>query len=281
LADYFIREMAMALGDGDLLAAVDFYKCYRAYVRGKVETFQSLDARESTAKESSLRKAKNYFKLALSYAVAGSQPLVVVVMGRIASGKSTLARMLGRELEWDVFSSDVLRKTLARVPLDGREVSAEKKKQLYAQRMTERTYQALLTSAVRHVRKRHSVILDATYGRRSHRDQLRERLRRTGVSFCFIEAKASNRIIRQRLKNRTGKTAQASDARIEDFPKLSESYEPPKELPLLDFAAIETSKLRSEAITTNLLKALADLRALAGGSRASESRRVGTRSAAK
>ena len=52
LADYFVRQMAIALRDGDLLAVVDFYKCYRAYVRGKVETIQSLDAREVTAKES-------------------------------------------------------------------------------------------------------------------------------------------------------------------------------------------------------------------------------------
>jgi uncharacterized protein len=281
LADYFVSEMAIALGDEELLAVVDFYKCYRAYVRGKVETFQSLDAREITAKGASLRKARNYFKLALSYAVAGSKPLVVVVMGRIASGKSTLARRLGRELDWEVFSSDVLRKTLARVPLDGREVNAKKRQRLYAERMTERTYQALLTNAIRHVRKRHSVILDATYSRRSHRDQLRERLRRAGVAFCFVETKTSNKIIRQRLKKRTGQTAQASDARIEDFPKLSELYEPPKELPTLELAAIKTSKVRPEAIMTNVLKALADRRAQADGSRTSARKRAGARSAAK
>ena len=123
---------------------VDFYKCYRAYVRGKVETIQSLDAREGTAKERSLRNARGYFKLALRYAVAGSKPMVVVAMGRIASGKSTLARMLGRELDWEVFSSDMLRKTLARIPLHRRVVNAKKKQQLYAERMTEKTYHALL-----------------------------------------------------------------------------------------------------------------------------------------
>ena len=262
LADYFLRQMAIALGDEDLLAVVDFYKCYRAYVRGKVETIQSLDAPEVAAKEGSLRKARNYFKLALRYAVAGSQPLVVIVMGRIASGKSTLARMLGRELDWEVFSSDVLRKTLARVPLSGRVLGAKKKEQLYAEEMTERTYQALLANAIRHVRQRYSVILDATYSRRLHRDQLRDRLRNAGVAFCFIEAKASNKIIRARLKVRTGKTAQVSDARIEDFQTLSELYEPPKELPAPELAALETAKTRPEATITNVLKALAERRAL-------------------
>ena len=84
--------------------------------------------------------------------------------------------MLGRELDWQVFSSDVLRKTLARVPLHPRVVDAKKKQQLYAEQMTEKTYQALLTNAIRQVRKRQSVILDATYSRRLHRDQLRDRL---------------------------------------------------------------------------------------------------------
>jgi aminoglycoside phosphotransferase family enzyme/predicted kinase len=281
LADYFVKEMATALDDEDLLALVDFYKCYRAYVRGKVETFQSVDAREIAAKEANLRKARNYFKLALSYAVAGSKPLVVVVMGRIASGKSTLARMLGRELDWPVFSSDVLRKTLGRVPLGGGEVNARKREQLYAERMTEKTYQALLTNAIRHARKRDSVILDATYSRRSHRDQLRERLRRAGVAFCFVETRTSNQIIRRRLKERTGETAQASDARIEDFPKLSKLYAPPKELPRLELAVIRTSKVRPEATMTNILKALAARRAQANRSRGRGSRHAGTRSAAK
>ena len=281
LADYFVRQMAIALGDEDLLAVVDFYKCYRAYVRGKVETIQSLDAPEVAAKEGSLRKARNYFELALRYAVAGSQPLVVIVMGRIASGKSTLARMLGRELGWEVSSSDVLRKTLARVPLSGRVVDAKKKEQLYAEEMTKKTYQALLANAIRHVRERQSVILDATYSRRLHRDQLRDRLRRAGVAFCFIEAKASNKTIRQRLKVRTGKTAQVSDARLEDFQTLSELYEPPKELPAPELAALETSKARPEATITKVLKALADRRARPDRSRARPRRHAGARSTAK
>lgn len=281
LADYFLKQMAIALDDGDLPTVVDFYKCYRAYVRGKVETIQSLDAREVTVRKASLRKARNYFKLALRYAVAGSTPMVVIVMGRIASGKSTLARMLGRELDWQVFSSDVLRKTLARVPLHRRVVNARKKQQLYAEQMTERTYQALLTNAIRQVRKRQSVILDATYSQRLHRDQLRDRLRSAGVAFCFVEAKASNKTIRQRLKERTGKTAQVSDARIEDFQTLSDSYEPPRELLAREFATTETFKDRPEATIANVLRALAHRRAHPDGSRARSGRHAGARSTAK
>jgi uncharacterized protein len=189
--------------------------------------------------------------------------------------------MLGRELDWQVFSSDVLRKTLARVPLHRRVVDAKKKQQLYAEQMTEKTYQALLTNAIRQVRKRQSVILDATYSRRLHRDQLRDRLRSAGIAFCFVEAKASNNTIRQRLKGRTGRSAQVSDARIEDFQTLSDSYEPPREVPAGEFAATETSKDRPEATITNVLKALARRRAHLDGSRARSRRHAGARSPAK
>ena len=280
LGDYFVKRMAIALDDEDLLAVVDFYKSYRAYVRGKVESIQSVDVREATAKEASLRRARNYFKPALRYAVAGSKPMVLVVIGRIASGKSTLAQMLGRELDWEVYSSDVVRKTLARVPLHRRVVNAQQKEQLYAEEMTERTYGALLASAIRHVRKRDSVIVDATYSRRVHRDQLRDRLRRAEVAFCFVEAKASNKVVRQRLRERTSKTAQVSDARIEDFHTLSELYEPPTELPAPELIALETSKARPEATTTNVLKALAERRAQLDGGRAGPSRHAEARSAA-
>ncbi len=258
LAGYFVDQMALALADDDLLRIVDFYKCYRAYVRGKVETIQSLDARQATANKRSLNNAKSYFKLALQYAIAGSERLVVVMMGRIASGKSTLAKILGHELGWEVFSSDVLRKALARVPLHQRVADAAQRQQLYAEDMTKRTYEVLFQNAIRHIRKGHSVILDATYGRRRHRDELRDKLRKAGIGFYFVEAKASGKIIRQRLKKRTEKADLVSDARIEDFQALSALYEPPKELPAREFAAINTSKAAPEATTAEVLKALAD-----------------------
>ena len=47
-----------------------------------------------------------------------------------------------------------------------------------------------------------------------------------------MEAKASNNTIRQRLKGLTGqRVPKVSDARIEDFQTLRDSYEPPKEIP--------------------------------------------------
>jgi len=54
--------------DGELLKLLDFYKCYRAYVRGKVESFKLDDPyipEEEKAKV--LTAARSYFELAESY----------------------------------------------------------------------------------------------------------------------------------------------------------------------------------------------------------------------
>jgi uncharacterized protein len=262
LSRYFTRRMAAALGDEGLLKVVDFYKCYRAYVRGKVETFQSLGMPRAGLKERSAINAQRYFRLALQYAVSGSEPIVLVVMGRIASGKSTLARSLGRELAWNVFSSDLLRKTLAGVPSTKRVVETRRKQKLYGRAMTNKTYAALLRKALVHVRKRSSVILDATFGNRRYRDRLRTRLSDAGATFLFIEAQASDSIVKRRLKARDGSAGEMSDARLEDFQTLSDAYEPPSELSARELLTARTGTASVEVTTAKILKALAARAAL-------------------
>ncbi len=256
LACYFTNRMAAALRDKGLLRVVDFYKCYRAYVRGKVESFQSMGMPQSEAKRRLGMTASGYFRLALQYAICGSEPIVLVFMGRIASGKSTLSASLGRELAWDVFSSDILRKRFAGVPLNKRVSDPGRKQRLYAKNMTSKTYAALFRHAVTHVRKRSSVILDATFGDRRYRDRLRNKLRAIGARFLFIEAQASDSVVRRRLRERETSPGEISDARTEDFHALSDSYEPPSELPVRELLTVRTGKAPLEATMVKVLKGL-------------------------
>jgi aminoglycoside phosphotransferase family enzyme len=54
--------------DEELLKLLSFYKCYRAYVRGKVESFKLDDPLISQSeKEKALESARGYFELAESY----------------------------------------------------------------------------------------------------------------------------------------------------------------------------------------------------------------------
>ena len=59
-------------GDTDFLELVDFYCCYRAYVRGKIACFTSADpALGEAAKKQQLELARRYFDLAHDYATEG------------------------------------------------------------------------------------------------------------------------------------------------------------------------------------------------------------------
>jgi aminoglycoside phosphotransferase family enzyme len=68
LSDIFINSYVSKSGDKELLKLLNFYKCYRAYVRGKIgclhydDKYVSVEEREKIT-----ANARSYFKLAASY----------------------------------------------------------------------------------------------------------------------------------------------------------------------------------------------------------------------
>jgi aminoglycoside phosphotransferase family enzyme len=68
LSNGFIDAYVEKSGDEELKQLLNFYKCYRAYVRGKVGCFQYDDPYISTEEKAKvLANAQSYFKLAESY----------------------------------------------------------------------------------------------------------------------------------------------------------------------------------------------------------------------
>ncbi|MBM3132413.1 MAG: hypothetical protein FJZ95_05205 [Chloroflexi bacterium] len=69
LSDRFVEAYMEFSGDSELLTLLDFYKCYLAYVRGKVESFELDDPSiPEVEKMVALDSAKSYFWLAKRYA---------------------------------------------------------------------------------------------------------------------------------------------------------------------------------------------------------------------
>ncbi len=69
LSDYFIDRYVTYSKDQDLVKVLPFYKCYRAYVRGKVISFKLDDPNvDANEKKSAAKEAQAYFKLAAAYA---------------------------------------------------------------------------------------------------------------------------------------------------------------------------------------------------------------------
>jgi aminoglycoside phosphotransferase family enzyme len=69
LSSYFVERYVRYSGDQEINALLLFYKCYRAYVRGKVIGFRLKDPSVDCEEKSDARKeAKAYFELAVYYA---------------------------------------------------------------------------------------------------------------------------------------------------------------------------------------------------------------------
>lgn len=69
LSSFFVEKYVEYSGDQELLRLLLFYKCYRAYVRGKVVSFKLKDPNvRSNEKSAAQKEAKAYFKLAATYA---------------------------------------------------------------------------------------------------------------------------------------------------------------------------------------------------------------------
>ena len=262
LGNLFLRNAARELSDAAMLRIANFHKCYRAFVRGKVESIQATE-KEATNRQGHEKQAARYFRLALRYAIAGSEPLILVVMGRVGTGKSTIEKPLASELDWPVFSSDETRKTLSGVPLTQRTPS-ELRAEIYSARMTQKTYRKLVTDGLaglscsrgrrpRPPQSHNGVILDATFSTRALRKFLCDNCRKANVSYQFVELEADPNEIKKRLKARDEKTVETSDARLEDFQKLSAAYEAPFEL-APGLIRVPTTTSISDAVKTILLR---------------------------
>lgn len=70
LSSFFIESFVAASNDPGLLDVLNFYKCYRAYVRGKIGLFTAHSPEvDETTRKNSLDQAGKYFQLAEKYAM--------------------------------------------------------------------------------------------------------------------------------------------------------------------------------------------------------------------
>ena len=226
--------MASYLGvtlDSTLPLLMPFYKCYRAYVRGKVDGFQ-LDQPEigDAQKREVAEGARRFFALAQTYATQPAPPALIVTIGVTGSGKSYLANGLAARIGAAVFSSDVLRKRLLDIEPTERHID-EIDSGVYSPESTEQTYRELLDQARPWLERGSPVLLDASYLRAEHRQAALRLAEETGVLFLALECQADEALVRERLAERHGAEQVVSDGRWEVYQAQMERLQPPDELP--------------------------------------------------
>ena len=235
LSEYFVKIYVEKAEDRDLLKLLNFYKCYRAYVRGKIGCFTSMDkGLTEEQRAEALKNAQRYFDLAYLY--AEGVPKLFVVFGLSGTGKSTLARALSEKTLSEWIPSDIVRKTLAGIaPTEHQFEPFEKG--IYGKEYTDKTYKKMIEIAKEALKKGRDVVLDATFRERAYRDIVQRELGFANIYWIWCTAPDS--VVKERFMKRK-ESQDISDARWEIYLAQKEKFEPPTEIPEQKLINIET-----------------------------------------
>ncbi len=229
------------LGDDALLA---FFTAYRAEVRAKVALMRAaqLDRETASAKR---ERAARLLELAARRRWAVATPLVLVLAGLSASGKSTVTRALADTSGFVHVNSDIVRKRQAGLDETDRAPAS-----LYADDVSRATYGALGQLAAE--RAGAGVIVDATFRRRVDRDAFRDALGRD-VPVLFVQCQAPGAVLLARARARARDRGRVSDAGVEIVRRQLREAEPFDEL-----AAAQHVIVRSDRPVSDIVDAVTD-----------------------
>jgi len=256
LSEHFIDRYVEASGDAELMAILDFYKCYRAYVRGKIACFTSSDpALDDPAKRVQRNLARRYFGLAYEYAGGTKRPSLVVLYGLMGTGKTAVARYLREKYGWHVLSTDAVRKQISGVGENTR-VYVPYNQGLYSPEMNAKTYAEVCSRAENLLLGGFPVVMDGAFKRQSERVPVIEAARRTGARLVFLKTTCEAEEQRRRLEGRQQHDTR-SDGRVELMERQRTDFEPPNPDALCYFHTVETDgpKTETQARVEALLEA--------------------------
>ena len=229
IAGHLLNAYVNYSKDQNVFVLIDFYKCYRAFVRCKVNCMRLQEAGLSEPnKRELLKETMKYLDLAYRYAVKFTRPTLWVVCGMPGSGKSTISRELSKVFGIKTFHSDVIRKELFGMkPVDPSDIPFEEG--IYSKGASGLTYGKLLLLGQEEIEKGISVILDATYGNKHHRAEALRMASDKDANIVFVECVLKEKLLKERLSNRKTKFS-VSDARLHHFEYFKKRFEPLNEV---------------------------------------------------
>ncbi len=239
-------------GDDSLIA---FYAAYRALVRAKVALVRAaqLPPRRAERGEGSAC-ARDLILLSERFAWRARLPLVIVVCGLPASGKSHRAGALAQLSGLPHLSSDVTRKRLAGIRATQRASSGS-----YSAEWNARTYAELAHRAGQALASSGGAIVDATFRHLPDRQAFVSALE-VRAPLLFVECRAPRAVLAERAARRECDPQRVSDADATIVQRELERWEPLDEVPASAHLALRTDRPLAQIVQDAL--ALLDRRLL-------------------
>lgn len=237
------RDAGGDCGDDRLIA---FYAAYRAWVRAKVAMLRAdqLPADDRRG-GSALAEAARLAALGGRFAWRARRPMVLVVCGGAATGKTTLARAVAAVAALPHLSSDPTRKALAGLAPTARAAARH-----YSERVGLQTYAALGAQAAEAVAGGSGAVVDATFRRRADRAAFARALGELGpgATAVYVECRAPARVVIERAARRLAEGTSVSDAGPELAVRQLREFEPLDEIPADRHLALRTDAPVDELI---------------------------------
>jgi uncharacterized protein len=231
LSSYLIQTYVEHSHDTSLFNVLNFYKSYRAYVRGKVVGFQLNDPHiEKEKRDDIIAITKKYYALSQYYAELFSissetkRPLVFLVSGLTGTGKSTLASKISVDYHAHLINTDVVRKKRAGIDTFERHHD-EPNTGLYDPKYVQQTYEEVMKIAEGHLKHGENVVLDATFQQKIHRTMAKNLAKTYNALFIPIVTSCPEKIAKQWLEQRLHQRT-ASDGRWEIYKAMKKTFEP-------------------------------------------------------
>jgi predicted kinase len=172
------------------------------------------------------------------------KPILIIMVGLIGTGKTTVAKALAERLGLEYISSDETRKRLAGIP-ETEHRYGDFNEGIYSPAFTGMVYKAMLVEAETELGKGKSVILDASFASSARRDAVGKLAGIRGADFCAVECVASEAVIKERLSNRRDTP---SDGTWEVYLEQKKVFELPDEIPAEKLIVVDTAKPIGEIV---------------------------------
>lgn len=252
-AESFVHSYIKYSSDIDMLKVLNFYRCYYAYVRGKVTSLR-LSQKEITKKERRdiTNIAKRYFDLAYTYAARLEKPILIITAGLMGSGKSYQARKIAERLDAEIIRTDVLRKELFDLKTTDKHYE-DFGKGIYSEDISRLVYEKAFDLTKQKIKQRKTVIIDASFKRRAEREKAMEMAKTLNTRFYILECICSDNVTKNRLEKRMRENDNASDGRWELFQQQKNDFDFINEVPENSHIIIDTST-DPEAIRQQIIR---------------------------
>lgn len=220
LGYYFTEAYQRRTTDREFFRLLSFYRCYRAFVRGKVLSFRLNEAEfsEEERKTAAIR-AGNFFDLANRYASRLKKPSVIAVGGLSGTGKTAIARALASELGLRVISADAIRHSL----FDETKRPVPYSEGAYTTEASRLTYRKMIDRGCELLGEDRGVILDATFLRNDDRSMAEQMAVAEGAEWRLIECRLAPELVHKRLDERAARKDGLSDATWEIYLRQREN----------------------------------------------------------